>query len=388
MIDIYINSFSTCSRLGMNKDEVCESLKSANPPRPDADVALVGDLTTKVARLSSELPEGLRGVTRTNKITDFLVGQMKEEIESVLSTYGAKRVAGVIGTSTCGVEEAIKPLADRLETGEWDPDYNFEQQEFGDTIGFLKKSTGFEGPGYAVSTACTSGAKAMSAAARLINAGVADVVICGGVDSISNLTTNGFSALSSVSDDICVPFSKNRRGINIGEGGALFIVSKARGPWKLSGWGESSDAYHMSSPEPSGAGAEIALMEAMRRAKVQPDEIDFVHMHGTSTQLNDVMEAKLVNRVFGPDKACASTKGMTGHTLGAAGAIQAAINIIALEEQILPPHVYDGQYDEELEKIGITSLQSKPEKPLKRMLSASYAFGGSNIALIIEKLAS
>ncbi|ACT58991.1 beta-ketoacyl-ACP synthase [Hirschia baltica] len=385
MSTIYINAFSTCSRLGMNRDETLKSLKSALPPRPDKDAQLAGGATTKVAALATDLPNDQSGETRTNQITAYLISQMQEEIAQTLAKYGSERVAGIIGTSTTGVEEAINPLDDRIKNGEWDDDYDFTNQELGDTAQFLKNSIGFTGPCHTVSTACTSGSKALAAAARFINAGLADAVICGGVDSLSRLTTNGFSALDSVSSQMCAPFSKNRCGINIGEGGALFIVSKDVGPWKLSGWGESSDAYHMSSPEPSGAGAELALNEAMSRANLKPENINFVHMHGTSTPLNDAMESTLVNRVFGPNMPCASTKGMTGHTLGAAGALQAAINIIALDEQIYPPHIYDGQWDDDLAPINLTSVQSQPDQPITATLSASYAFGGSNIALIIEK---
>ncbi len=385
MSDIYINAFSICSRLGMNREETLQSLNSKSPPRPDRVEELAGGLTTMVAPLSGALPSDLSSETRTNQITGYLLREMKQAIADTLAKHGADRVAGVIGTSTTGVEEAIGPLGQRVEKGVWAEGFEFSRQELGDTARYLQEQVGFTGPCHTVSTACTSGAKALAAAARFIHSGIADAVICGGVDSLSRLTTNGFSALDSVSPHACAPFSKNRCGINIGEGGALFIVSKHEGPWKLTGWGESSDAYHMSSPEPTGAGAELALKEAFERASISASDIDFVHMHGTATPLNDAMESTLVNRVFGTHTPCASSKGMTGHTLGAAGALQAAINMIALDAQILPPHVYDGQRDESLAQINLAPLQGKPEKPMRRMLSASYAFGGSNIAVIIEK---
>jgi len=385
MSKIFINAYSVCSRLGMNQKETLESLGSVAPPVPDETVELAGGSTTKVAALPKELPEVAGVTTRTNQLTAYLVSQMQNEIDGVLQKYGSNRVAGIIGTSTTGVEEAIDPLQKRIEDGDWDQSYRFSDQELGDTAEFLKAHIGFDGPCHTVSTACTSGSKALAAAARYLNAGIADAVICGGVDSLSRLTTNGFNALDSVSPDACTPFSKNRCGINIGEGGALFILTKDEGPWELTGWGESSDAYHMSSPEPSGAGAELAVREALQRADRKVEEVDFIHMHGTATPLNDAMESTLVNRIFGSDKPCASTKGMTGHTLGAAGAIQAAINILALDEQFYPPHVFDGEWDEELEKISLTKPQQKPNTQIKTILSSSYAFGGSNIALIIEK---
>ena len=201
---------------------------------------------------------------------------------------------------------------------------------------------------------------------------------------LSRLTLNGFSALDSVSPEACLPFSANRNGINIGEGGALFVLSREPSRWRLSGWGETSDAYHMSSPHPDGVWAEKAMRQAMTMAQISQDEVDFLHMHGTATRLNDAMEATLVNRVFGDATPCASTKGATGHTLGAAGAVQAALNLIAMEAGTYPPHVYDGAYDPALAPVRLTQCSETADAPLRHVLSASYAFGGSNIVLAMS----
>lgn len=385
MKHIYINGFSVASRLGMNRVETAASLFSSAPPRPDTVFELSNGGRTRIAQLPQALSDSLAGRTATNRLTSHLLTDIRAPLEQALNAYGPSRVAGVIGTSTTGIEEGIAPLNARLESGDWAPEYRFADQELGDTAAFLKAQTGLEGPCYTVSTACTSGSKALAAAARMIRSGVADAVVCGGVDTISRLTVNGFDSLDSVSPDACQPFSKNRCGINIGEGGALFVVSRMEGPWRLAGMGESSDAYHMSSPHPEGVHAQTALQAAMAQAGVSLQDVDFIHMHGTATPLNDAMESTLVNRVFGADKPCASTKGMTGHTLGAAGALQGAINLIAMDASVYPPHVFDGALDEALAPVRLTGLNERAPGGINHVLSASYAFGGSNIALVFGR---
>ena len=376
---IFINDFALVSRLGMNKAESVANLQAAAPPRPDRKVSLIDGGVTWVGELPGMLSAPAN--TRTNQITAELVGQLGEALEAAKQTFGKHRVAGVIGTSTTGIEEAIAPLAHRRSQGAWPENYTFADQELGDTAAYLKQVTGIEGPCHTVSTACTSGSKAVATGARLIRSGLADAVICGGVDSLSRLTTNGFNALDSVSPDPCVPFSANRSGINIGEGGALFILSRAPGPARLLGWGESSDAYHVSAPDPTGSGAMRAIRQAFAVAGLGPGDMDFVHLHGTATPLNDAMEATLVNQVFGAKMPCASTKGMTGHTLGAAGALQLAINLLAMEGGFLPPHVYDDVFDDTLAELNLVGPQQCAGR-VDRTMCLSYAFGGSNAVLI------
>lgn len=385
MTPVFINDFSIVSRLGLTRDETRRNLTSAAPPRPDTQFAISERQSTVVAALPRELPSTAYGRTRTNQIASILLSQIDGSIQAMRARFPAQRIAGVIGTSTTGIEEAIAPLSERLETGNWNSDYRFSDQELGDTAMFLKSAVGLTGPCFSVSTACTSGSKALAAGARLIQSGIADTVVCGGVDSVSRLTTNGFAALDSVSPEPCLPFSVNRQGINIGEGGALFLLSNSPGPWRLEGWGESSDAYHLSSPDPSGAGAEIAVNAAFARAGVSAADIGFVHLHGTATLLNDAMEAALVDRVFGAETACASTKGMTGHTLGAAGALQLAVNLLAMEGGWYPPHVFDGACDPALAQIRLAALQEASERVVDRSICLSYAFGGSNVALIAAR---
>ena len=382
---VYIQDFSVASRLGMDVAQTRETMLAGRVVRPDKPFELIGGMATVAAALPSELSSDFTGRTRTNRILSHLLSPLRETISKQLERFGSDRVAVVIGTSTTGIEEAIAPLENRLSSGSWDNDYAFSDQELGDTAQFLASAVEIDGPTYTISTACTSGAKAMASASRLIQAGIVDAAICGGVDSLSRLTLNGFNALDSISPQACIPFSVNRRGINIGEGGALFVLSSEPADYKLAGWGESSDAYHMSSPHPEGAWAELAVREALDKAKLSTEAVDFIHLHGTSTPLNDQMESRLVNRVFGAQTPCASTKGMTGHTLGAAGALQAAFNLIAMETNVFPAHVYDGEFDPDLPSIRLTSPGERSTLPIDHTISASYAFGGSNIALVFAR---
>lgn len=388
MTRIYIHDFAVMSRLGMSAQETRESLASASPPRPDTPFALLDGQSTQVARLPRALPDmpGVR--TRTNRIASALLTQMKDGLETLLSAQDRARIAVVVGTSTTGIEEALGSLSHRMETGSWAEDFRLADQELGDLAAHIQTEAGTAGPAYAVSTACTSATKAILSAARLIRTGLADAAICGGVDSLAQLTVNGFHALASVSPGQCAPFSANRNGINIGEGGALFLISKTPSEWELAGGGESSDAHHISAPDPTGTQAERAIRMALKAADLTPDQIDFVHMHGTGTEQNDRAEAGIVNRVFGPDMPAMSTKGMTGHTLGAAGGLQLAINLICMREGLYPPHVYDGAFDDTLAPIALTKPQQRAGSRLDRSICASYAFGGSNAALVVSRALS
>ena len=385
MTQIFIQDFSVASRMGMNVEQTRAALLSGEILRPNTPFKLMDGTSTVVAELPEPLEPGLVGVTRTNRILSHLLEPLTEPIEELKAKFGPERIGVVLGTSTTGIEEAVEPLRRRLQSSAWEDSYDFVHQELGDTSAFLAKQVEVTGPAYTVSTACTSGSKAIASAARLIQAGVIDAAICGGVDSLAQLTVNGFHALDSISPEACQPFSANRRGINIGEGGALFLISSDPAAYRLAGWGESSDAYHMSSPHPEGAGAEIAMHAAMDMAGVTPGDIDFIHMHGTATPLNDAMESTMVNRLFGDETPCASTKGVTGHTLGAAGAVQAALNLIAMDAGGYPGHVFDGDYDPALQSVRLTSPGEKPAQLLERTISASYAFGGSNIALVLTR---
>lgn len=300
--------------------------------------------------------------TRTNALIKLAVEKMPS-LKAAIAKYGSKRVGVVLGASNTGIDEAENHVDEWLKTGEKPRELDFSMIELGTPAKFLASLLGVEGPFYTVSTACSSSTKAFGAARRLIEKGICDAVILGGVDGRCRFAMNGFHALGALSQGKCRPLSPDRDGINLGEGVALFLMepstsndSAVPGTVYFKGIGESSDAYHATSPDPEGEGAESAMRLALIDANMTAREIGYVNMHGTGTQANDSMEVKAIERVFG--SMCAteieSTKNLTGHCLGAAGAIEAALCWLLI-------------------KSGRTDST----------LSNSFAFGGSNGCVIL-----
>ncbi len=382
--DVFINDFAIRCALGANRDEVAGALASSSV-RPAADPVVLADGRTTVVARYPEAGLGERRATRLHALVVSLLDAIEPGVAKVRESKGRGRIGVVIGSSNSGIDEALGHFRARIATGEWPPEFRYERQEMGDPALFAAEHAGVTGPVYTVSTACTSGAKAIIAGARMLQTGLVDAVICGGVDTLCNLTLGGFASLESLAPGTCNPFSLNRCGITIGEGGALFLLSREPGPWRLEGWGESSDAYHASAPDPTGAGGELAVRAALASAGAEPAGIGFVHAHGTATRLNDQMEAGLIHRVFGELTPVASTKPLTGHTLGAAGAVQAALCVLAMENRVYPPHIWDGVRDPDLPAIRLTKPGEQFDGRVMRMLSLSFAFGGSNAAIVLGR---
>jgi 3-oxoacyl-[acyl-carrier-protein] synthase-1 len=216
-----------------------------------------------------------------------------------------------------------------------------------------------------------------------------DAVVAGGIDTLCAFTLAGFAALESVSASRCNPLSRNRDGINIGEGAALFLMSREPAAVALRGWGESSDGYHVSAPDPAGAGARRAMEQALSRAGVAAAQIDYVNLHGTATVQNDAMEARLIHEVFGDGVPVSSTKPLTGHALGAAGAMEAGLCWVAMQDDNpsgkLPPHLWDGERDAALPVLNLAEPGSSAGHYLRWALSNSFAFGGANATLILGR---
>jgi 3-oxoacyl-[acyl-carrier-protein] synthase-1 len=378
-MSVYISDFSVACALGGDNATVAANLFAASPRVVSDTAELTSGRAVPVGRMRTLVGDPAQ--TRTNQIVAHTYAPIAGAVDAVKARYGADRVGAIIGTSTAGIGEGGEAMKDKLASGRWTPGFSLERQQLGDTGRFAARLFGTEGPYYVVSTACTSGARAMAAAARLIRADLCDAVVCGGVDSLCELTLNGFAALDSLSNKPCNPMSANRDGLNLGEGAALFVLTKEPSRFRLAGFGESVDGHHMSAPDPEGKGAEAAMRAAFAMTGEKAEAIDFVHLHGTATPLNDQMEAQVVDRLLGHDVPCASTKPLTGHTLGAAGAVQAALCLLAMERGQLPPHVWDGARDPALPPIRLT--QAGETGALKRILSASYAFGGNNAALVL-----
>jgi len=249
---------------------------------------------------------------------------------------------------------------------------------------FLLRHLGLGGPAYTISTACTSSAKAFQSARNLLRHGFCDVVLVGGADSLCHLTVNGFSALDSTTATLTNPMSRNRNGINIGEGAALFVMTKEESGIELLGVGESSDAHHISAPHPEGHGAEMAMRAALADAGLTANTIAYLNLHATATPKNDEMESRAVARVFPNSVAASGTKPMTGHTLGAAGATELAFCWLALQDGRLPPHIWDGEADSDLPTVNLAGIGQRFSQTAARVcMSNSFAFGGSNASLLI-----
>jgi 3-oxoacyl-[acyl-carrier-protein] synthase I len=333
------------------------------------------------------LPMGAR--SRNNRLALAALTQIRPAVDCAIDRYGSDRVGIVIGTSTSGIAEGEAALRQYSTTGALPETFRYSQIELNSPAALLGAMLGTSGPVYVHSNACASSAKALATGARLIRMGICDVVLAGGVDTLCGLTVAGFAALESVSPTRCNPLSRNRNGINIGEGAALFLMTKDPATVAVRGWGESSDAYHMSAPDPSGAGARLAIERALQRAGIAAGDIDYINLHGTATVQNDAMEARVVHALFGADVAVSSTKPLTGHALGAAGAIEAGLCWLAMQDENprgkLPPHLWDGAADPSLPELNLVKHGDLIGRPLRWALSNSFAFGGANVALVLER---
>ena len=322
-----------------------------------------------------------KDLSRTCGILRYLADQMAATIERLKSRYRPDRVAVLIGTTTTGVREVeSQPSVSQV---------NYHgHQELAAVSEDLANYCGFSGPNMAVSTACTSGAKALGLARRLIDAGWCDAALTGGSESLNRLTCQGFESLESYSMGYCKPFQADRDGINIGEGAALFAMEKGSRGIALSGFSESSDAWHEAAPDPKGSMATVAINSALADASIDSDELDYINLHGTGTRLNDAMEAGVIHRIFGAKIPASSTKSITGHTLGAAGAVEAAILWLLLDRSSpvqLPPHHGAKNYDQTLPRINLVKADDNPPRTINAALSTSFAFGGHNTALVLTR---
>lgn len=387
---VYLNAAGIICSLGSGIETVSKHLFNSEPNtdylKQSAQYSTarnlpVGEITYPLSPVQIDSEN-----TRNNQILTTAIDPLLSKIENLKQLYGSQRIGIVIGTSTSGISDGEKALHQSRDKDCLPPDYHYRKQEISSPSRYLARWLGINGPTFSVSSACTSGAKALASGARLLKLGVVDAVIAGGVDSLCQMTIEGFSSLSVTTDSICNPFSINRNGINIGEGAGIFLMSREPAETHLAGYGETSDAHHISAPHPEGVGAEKAIRQALKSADMTAADIDYINFHGTATQQNDRMEALAVHGVFGHEIACGSTKALTGHTLAAAGAIEAIFCWLALQrnDNKLPIHRWDGQADPELPPLqAIGTAQSK--NPLRAAMSNSFAFGGNNTSIILAR---
>lgn len=391
---IYLNDMSLVCPLGSDHGSVLRRLLQGDVSGLVEDTTWLGDRPTFVGcvreLLPDALPEKLRHWDcRNNRLLLKALEPLRSAIEAAIQRYGRGRVGVVLGSSTSGIADAEPALIQWHQQGDVPAHYHYDIQELGTPSRLLASVLGLEGPAFTLSTACTSSAKALASARRLIQAGFCDLVLAGGVDTLCQLTVKGFASLESLSPERCQPFSAHRRGINVGEAAALFLVSAEEAPVALAGVGETSDAYHISAPHPEGRGAIAAMEQALADAAISPGQLDYLNLHGTATLQNDAMESLAVNRVFGGQLPVSSTKALTGHTLGAAGALEAAFCWLLLSDlnqaAALPPNRIDGPVDPQLAPLNLLTMGGTFRRNRENyMMSNSFAFGGNNIALLLR----
>lgn len=406
---VYLHALGMICALGGDLDAIVTALANNEAPG-------MGEIETQTGRafagrvcepLDIEPPAALRFLDcRNNRLLYTALLQIAPQIETAREHYGAQRIGVVLGTSTSGMSAGEAAVREFMRSGALPDSFDYRQIEFGTAALFAAAAFGLRGPAYTISTACTSSAKAIISARRLLRAGLCDAVVTGGVDSLCELTLQGFASLELISATRTNPMSRNRCGINIGEGAAVFLMSRAESgagdrddengkSVMLAGAGEMSDAYHVSSPDPEGVGSEMALRGALADAGLSPAQIGYVNLHATATQKNDEMEAHLMARVFPDGVAASGTKPLTGHALGAAGAIELGLTWLCLarDDVALPHHVWDGERDFALPALDLVEEVRYPRRrgnvngsgSMQYMMSNSFAFGGSNASLILGR---
>ena len=413
--DIYLSEPAVLCAAGNDATSLWQAVKSGDQSGIRKVQALNGK-TFYAARIDDSLlkdKSSSRYDMRIMRIEEKCLLQLESWISLAKEKYASGRIGVCVGSCDNGTEFSVAGHRVFFEKGKFSPDYSLEIQGADYVSTFISEKYGLEGPVLTFSTACSSSAGAIIKAAELIQSGICDAVVAGGVDIASDTVLMGFDALEAVSSEITNPFSKNRHGITLGEAAAFFVLSKeplslqkegsettgvsassdasgtsgVQSPSaktvRLLGYGESADAYHMTSPDPSGNGAVRAMKEAISRAGIKPEEIDYINMHGTGTRFNDSMEAKAIAEVFAGKVPSSTTKPVTGHTLGAAGALEAAICFLSLGEKTLPVQVWNKEQDEEIPVLDIVSEPRTLETPVKICMSNSFAFGGANSSLIL-----
>ena len=379
-----VTAWSAVNALGTQTEQVVAALRSGRPrfsPAPPGTPfeAACGEVSSELPALPEELREF---DSRNNRFVQQALGELNDSISQAIDRWGADRVGICVGSSTAAMDEIERAYGLHAETDELPA--GFDVLKHGSPEGLvlvLRRLTGVRGPTLVVSNACASSGKAFASARRWLNAGIVDAVLVGGADSLCQITLRGFRSLGLLSDIPARPFSAERCGINIGEGAAFALLEREGPGPRLLGAGESADAHHMTSPDPEGRGATLAIQRALSEAGVPPSEVDYVNAHGTGTRVNDSVEARAIRRALGSAASpiVVSTKGYLGHTLGAAGATEAVFVLESLCGGWTPASVGAEPPDPELE-VEISTVPRDAD--LRIGISNSFAFGGSNVCLV------
>ncbi|ASK79672.1 beta-ketoacyl-[acyl-carrier-protein] synthase II [Paraphotobacterium marinum] len=386
---MFIYNSAMISALGLDETEIIKNLYSDQSKLQLSSDYLLNHQSTYLGLVGQKykseniLEKKFNSVN--NKLALTALIKLKKSLKDLTQYIPKNRIAVIVGTSTSGfsdAENAFKRLNKHNNLGN---DFHYKQQEIGGLSEFVKNYLDLSGPSYTISTACSSSARTLISAQHLMQCGLADAVIVGGCDTICKLTTQGFDSLQSVSQSICKPFETTRDGINIGEAAAFMILTKKRfskSSLKILGIGQSSDAYHMSAPDPSGLGAERSMLDAITKANIRCEDVGYINAHGTGTKLNDSMESMAIFNLFKDNTPVTSTKNQTGHTLGASGILELSICWLILKKSLeIPVQQNFDLIDPNIQPINVNTQYRVLKN--KIILSNSFAFGGNNVSIII-----
>jgi len=390
---LLLSHFTATSCIGQGLQKTLEALQQGRKALKPCDFETV-ELSTFIGEVNAvntvKMPADMADYNcRNNRLARLGLEQdgFNDAVNHTVEKYGRERIGVFIGTSTSGILETELSFRNRDPvTGALPADFIYSKSQNTYSVAdFTRQYFKLAGPAVAVSSACSSSAKVFSVARRMIEAGLIDAAVVGGVDTLCLTTLYGFNSLGLLSTQACRPYDSARDGISIGEAAAFALLERPDANTQadavlLLGIGESSDAYHMSSPHPEGLGARLAMQQALESAGLSPADIDYINLHGTATPSNDAAEAKAVTAVFGDaTPPCSSSKGATGHTLGAAGAVEAVICALALQHAFIPGGLNTTQVDPLL-KLNYQFKNSN--QVLTRVMSNSFGFGGTNCSLI------
>ena len=394
MRPLVLKAYTATSCIGRGLAATWDSLLERRSGLAPCDFE-TAELDTHIGRVDGvdvqRLPADLRKFQcRNNRLAELALQQdgFFDAVEHAAERWGRRRIGVFLGTSTAGILQTELAYRERDPvSGALPPSFEYAATHNSFSVAdYVRQRCRLEGPAVAVSCACASSAKVFASARRMIEADVIDAALVGGVDSLCLTTLYGFHSLQLSSPTPCRPFDVARDGISIGEAGAFALLERmpedAGDAVMLLGIGESSDAYHMSAPHPEGLGARRAMQSALAAAALEPGAIDYINLHGTGTPSNDRAESQAVTSVFGPTTPCSSTKGATGHTLGAAGALEAVISALVLTHGLMPGGVHTATLDPTLTAHYI---KENHRAPVSRVLSNSFGFGGTNCSLIFGR---
>lgn len=373
---IKITAYEAICNMGLNIDEIFHRAIAGENNHFVLEKNFIKDYSFRLGKIDTELEqiEDLDFNTRCNRLILYVLKLLNPQITELFNKYSKEEISIIAASTNCGVEEYEKS---GLKT----------HSELGNPAMFVKKHLGLNNTAITISTACSSGAKAFSIAKNYLEAGISKAVLVIGVDSLTKLPLYGFSSLEILSPEPTNPFSKNYTGINIGEACTIFVLENTNNSGiKLLGTGESSDIFHSTTPDPEAKEVKNAILQALHNSGIKPEEVNYINLHGTGTLANDMMEAEAVNTIFGTHTPASSTKPLTGHCLGAAASIEAALccHLLNNFSGKLFPHIYDSEYNPSLKPINLIKTQNLYDK-CNICISNSFGFGGTNAIIVLGK---